>query len=162
MEFKAIKSFSNAYTGNVTSGQKFESNNEGLIAHLLEHKLIEPIGDHAYQNKMLKQDVKKKESPKDSNGSESGKGKPSSASPAVPASPTDKSKPSESGENGTEGESSSPTPPTGTSHSQTSSTDATTAGGDTSPKDASNRRSKTSRKSPRPKGGRKTRAPRRN
>ena len=160
MKLKAIKSFSSPHVGNITSGQTFPCESDDVISFLVKEKLVEPVGDFAYQNKMLKLDVKKKGHRMDSIGSESGKDKPSSASPAVPASATDKLKPSGNGESKTEGESSSPTPPTETSRSATSSTDATTAGGNTSRKAAKKPRGRTSRKQQTPKAGRRTKAPR--
>lgn len=157
MKFKAIKSFSNAYVGNITAGDEFQCTNDDLIHHFLEHKMIEPVADFAYQNKMLQRETKKKH-PMDSVGSEDGKGKPSSASPAGQASPPDKSSTSEKEESKENAASSSPTPPTESSHTPTLSMDAMGSGGDTIPKDAGNLPTKTSEKSQKkPKGGRKTR-----
>ena len=154
-KLKALKSFSHAYVGNITSGQVFECDNDDHIAFWMEHKLIEPVGDFAYQNKMIQQeDIKKKSS--ESTGSDAGKAKPLSVSPADPASPPDKSNISENGENPTPAGSSSQTAPTEPSDSQTSSMDATEAGGDTRPKAATSRRGRTSAKRPAPRAGRRT------
>lgn len=155
MKIKALKTFSNAHTGNVTVGDVFECNNDDLIQHLLEHKMIEPVGKQAYQNKMLNENVKKK-GPQDLSGSESGKGKQSSASPAAPASPPDKSSTSES-DNPPESAGSSPsTPATDPQNSQMSSMDAMEPGGDTSPEDAKSPPGKMSPKTPKRKRTRRT------
>ncbi len=156
MRFKALKTFSNAYVGNITSGQVFDTENDDLIGHLMGHKLIEPVGDFAYQNKMIRDKVKKKAHPMDSRGSGGGPEKPLSAPPADPASPTGRSNTSENGERPEPAESSSQTPPTGTSDSPTSFTDATGNGGDTPRQERKARRTKTPAKRQTRNSGRRT------
>jgi len=175
MKLKALKSFSGAYCGNITAGDQFTCDNDDFTHHLIQNKLVEPVGKFAYQNKIHKEDNKKKhpmdsvkptppdtdppapKESKDSIGLEGGAGKPSFASPADQALPTDKSNISEKEESKEGAASSSPTPPIGPSTSPTSSMDAMDSGGDTTQKEAKSPRGKTSKKQQKKrKGGRKT------
>ena len=60
MKLKALRSFSNAYIGNVSPGDTFNCSNDDLCQHFLENKLVEPVGEFAYQNKMIQGGGKKK------------------------------------------------------------------------------------------------------